>query len=111
MKLWITIIINELNSLEKTYIAPERVRKILSCLPKSWRHIVTAITEAKDHTKLKLEDLIESLKAHESILQEDKPMKKNTITLKSQTGECSQNEVLCDDDFLKEDNEEELPFL
>jgi hypothetical protein len=65
----LTIIINELNSLGKTYIVPERVRKILRCLPKSWRHIVTTITEAKDLTKLKLEDLIESLKAHESIFQ------------------------------------------
>jgi hypothetical protein len=105
------IIINELNSLGKTYIAPERVRKILRCLPKSWRYIVTTITEAKNLTKLKLEDLVESLKARESILQEEKPMKKNTIALESQTEECSQNEVLCDDDFLKEDNEEKLPFL
>jgi hypothetical protein len=79
----LTIIINELDSLGKAYITPERVRKILRCLPMSWRHIVTAITEAKYFTKLKLDDLIESLKAHESTLQEDKPMKKNMIALES----------------------------
>ncbi|KAK2373774.1 hypothetical protein QL285_074786 [Trifolium repens] len=59
-----TIIINELISLGKTYTADERVRKILRCLPKTWRHIATAITESKDLTKLKLEDLIGSLRAH-----------------------------------------------
>jgi hypothetical protein len=31
-----TIIINELISLENTYTAHERVRKILRCLPKNW---------------------------------------------------------------------------
>jgi hypothetical protein len=76
-----TVIINELISLGKTYTAHERVRKILRCLPKTWRHIVTAITESKDLTQLKLEDLIGSLRAHESILLEDKPLKKKMTAL------------------------------
>jgi len=37
--------------------------------------MVIAITQVKDPTTLALEDLIGSLKAHETILQEDKPIK------------------------------------
>jgi hypothetical protein len=36
---------------------------------------------------MKLEDLIGSLKAHEAILQEEKPQKKKMIALESQTEE------------------------
>ncbi|KAK2356743.1 hypothetical protein QL285_094071 [Trifolium repens] len=56
-----TIMINELISLGKTYTAHERVRKILRCLPKTWRHIVTAIIESKDLTKLKLDIQLKQL--------------------------------------------------
>ncbi|GAU29253.1 hypothetical protein TSUD_392030 [Trifolium subterraneum] len=107
-----TSIINELNSLGKAYTTHERIRKILRCLPKTWRPIVTAITVAKDLTKVSLEDLIGSLKAHESILQEDKP-KKKMIALETQSGECSQkDETLCEnEESLQEDDEEELAFL
>ncbi|GAU51377.1 hypothetical protein TSUD_413100 [Trifolium subterraneum] len=107
-----TSIINELNSLGKAYTTHERIRKILRCLPKTWRPIVTAITVAKDLTKVSLEDLIGSLKAHESVLQEDKP-KKKMIAIETQSGECSQkDETLCEnEESLQEDDEEELPFL
>ncbi|GAU38522.1 hypothetical protein TSUD_148040 [Trifolium subterraneum] len=107
-----TSIINELNSLGKTYTTHERIRKILRCLSKTWRPIVTAITVAKDLTKVSLEDLIGSLKAHESVLQEDKP-KRKMIALETQSGECSQkDETLCEDEeSLQEDDEEELAFL
>ncbi|KAK2397624.1 gag-protease polyprotein [Trifolium repens] len=104
-----TVIINELISLGKTYTAHERVRKILRCLPKTWRHIVTAITESKDLTQLKLEDLIGSLRAHESILLEDKPLKKKMTALDCQSEE-TQNDILYED-TLEEDNEEELALL
>ncbi|GAU10443.1 hypothetical protein TSUD_419200 [Trifolium subterraneum] len=107
-----TSITNELNSLGKAYTTHERIRKILRCLPKTWRPIVTAITVAKDLTKVSLEDLIGSLKAHESVLQEDKP-KRKMIALETQSGECSQkDEALCEDEeSLQEDDEEELAFL
>ncbi|GAU50421.1 hypothetical protein TSUD_184430 [Trifolium subterraneum] len=107
-----TSIINELNSLGKAYTTHERIRKILRCLPKTWRPIVTAITVAKDLTKVSLEDLIGSLKAHEFVLQEDKP-KRKMIALETQSGECSQkDETLCEDEeSLQEDDEEELAFL
>ncbi|GAU43812.1 hypothetical protein TSUD_248010 [Trifolium subterraneum] len=107
-----TSIINELNSLGKSYTTHERIRKILRCLPKTWRPIVTAITVAKDLTKVSLEDLIGSLKAHEYVLQEDKP-KRKMIALETQYGECSQkDETLCEDEeSLQEDDEKELAFL
>ncbi|GAU48747.1 hypothetical protein TSUD_241680 [Trifolium subterraneum] len=107
-----TRFINELNSLGKSYTTHERIRKILRCLPKTWRSIVTAITVAKDLTKVSLEDLIGSLKAHESVLQEDKP-KRKMIALETQSRECSQkDETLCEDEeSLQEDDEEELAFL
>ncbi|KAK2452137.1 gag-protease polyprotein [Trifolium repens] len=108
-----TIIINELNSLGKTYTTHETIRKLLRCLTKSWRHIVTAITESKDLSQMKLEDLIGSLKAHESILQEDKPVKKKMIALDSQTIEHSQNveNNFENDETLQEDDNEEMAFL
>ncbi|GAU44135.1 hypothetical protein TSUD_99230 [Trifolium subterraneum] len=107
-----TSIINELNSLGNAYITHERIRKILRFLPKTLRPIVTAITVAKDLTKVSLEDLIGSLKAHESILQEDKP-KKKMIALETQSGEYSQkDETLCEnEESLQEDDQEELAFL
>lgn len=88
-----TIIMNELRSLEKDFTVHERVRKILRCLPKSWRHIVTAITEAKDLKKLRLEDLIGSLKAHEVLLQEDKSSNKSKM-IAFKTNQESQNQEL-----------------
>ncbi|XP_058787460.1 uncharacterized protein LOC131661835 [Vicia villosa] len=54
-----TIIINELRSLGKTYSPHERIRKLLRCLPKVWRPMVTAITQAKDLTSLPVEELVE----------------------------------------------------
>ncbi|XP_058775330.1 uncharacterized protein LOC131649593 [Vicia villosa] len=79
-----TIIINELRSLVKNYSAHERIRKLLRCLPKVWRPMVTAITQAKDLTTLPVEELVGSLHAHECIILEDKPQKKGkSIALKA----------------------------
>jgi len=69
----LTIIVNELRSLGKTYTTHERVRKILRSLPKNWRPKVMTITQAKNIKELQLEELVGSLRAHESILMEDKP--------------------------------------
>jgi len=40
-----------------------------------WRPIVIAITQAKDLKSMNLEDLIGSMRAHEVVLQGDKPVK------------------------------------
>ena len=71
-----TTIVNEMRSLGKAYSTHERIRKILRCLPSMWRPMVTAITQAKDLKSMNLEDLIGSLRAHEVVLQGDKPVKK-----------------------------------
>jgi hypothetical protein len=67
-----TIIINELHSLEKNYTIHQRMRNILITLPKTWSHITYIITEARHLSNLKLSGLIESIKANEEVLQEDK---------------------------------------
>ncbi|XP_045821909.1 uncharacterized protein LOC123914780 [Trifolium pratense] len=107
-----TVIINELNSLGKKYTTHERIRKLLRCLPEEWRHIVTAITVAKDLKTMDLEDFIGSLKAHEAILQEKKPANNKMIALESQVKENLKREMTCDEENpLQQDDEEEMAFL
>jgi hypothetical protein len=49
-----------------------------------WRPMVTDTTQAKDLNTLTLEELIGSLRAHEIILQGDKPVKKvKSLSLKA----------------------------
>ncbi|KAL5578770.1 hypothetical protein UlMin_011212 [Ulmus minor] len=60
-----TDIINDLSSLGKEYTTSEMVRKILRSLPKQWEAKVIAIQEAKDLSKLPLDELIGSLMTHE----------------------------------------------
>ena len=55
------VVVNELESLGKTYIEVEKFMKILRSLLKKWEAKVMAIQEAKDLTKLPLEELIGSL--------------------------------------------------
>ncbi|XP_045791430.1 uncharacterized protein LOC123886134 [Trifolium pratense] len=93
-----TTIINELRSLGKTFSTNDRIRKLLRCLPVTWRPMVTAITQTKDLKTLPIEDLIGTLKAHEVILQGDKPLKKEkTIALKASQKDIS---------FLEDDSKE-----
>ena len=67
-----TEIINNLNSLGRTFTNEEKVRKILRCLPKSkWGPKVTAIEEAQDLTLLTLDNLLGKLITHEMSLNEE----------------------------------------
>ncbi|GAV80951.1 LOW QUALITY PROTEIN: zf-CCHC domain-containing protein/UBN2 domain-containing protein, partial [Cephalotus follicularis] len=80
-------IINALQALDKTYSNSEMVRKILRCLPKSWKPKVTAIEKGKNLTILSLEDLL-GLMTHELSMQkkddeEEKEKKKKIVALKS----------------------------
>ena len=59
------VIVNELEALGKTYTEVEKVMKILMSLPKKWETKVTVIQEAKDFTKLSLEELIGSVMTYE----------------------------------------------
>ena len=45
------------------------VRKIIRCLLRNWGPKVTAIEEAKDLTKMELDQLLGSLMAHEITLR------------------------------------------
>ncbi|RVX19214.1 hypothetical protein CK203_008602 [Vitis vinifera] len=84
-------IVNSLKALGKTYKESEQVMKILRSLPSKWHTKVTAIQEAKDLTKLPMEELIGSLMTYEinlvKKLQEGEDKKKKSITLKAKTKE------------------------
>ena len=98
-----TNIINALKGLGKVYTTSENVRKILRSLPKTWEAKVTAIQEAKDLTKLPLEELIGSLMTHEIIMKEhleDESKKKKSIALKTISLEVDPE----DEDDLDEDD-------
>ena len=64
-----TDIINGLKSLGKVYTNVKMVRKILRCLPINWGPNVTAIEEAKDFTKMGLDELLGTLMTHEITLK------------------------------------------
>jgi hypothetical protein len=100
-----TTIVNEMRSLGKAYSTHDRIRKILRCLPSVWRPMVTAITQAKDLKTMNLEDLIGSLRAHEVVLQGDKPVKKvKTLALKA----SQQTPLVADDDVQEPQELEEV---
>jgi hypothetical protein len=95
-----TNIINSLKALGKCYTNVENVRKILRSLPKYWDAKVTAIEEAKDLTKMSLDELLGSLMTHEIMLkgrEEEEAKPKRSLTLKSSHQE-SEEEKESDDD-------------
>jgi hypothetical protein len=111
-----TTIINELRSLGKTFSTHERIRKILRCLPISWRPMVTAISQTQDLKTFPIEDLIGTLRAHEIVLQNDKPLRKEkTIALKASQEERIESCLLENDteDFetTQEEAESELALI
>ncbi|RVX01385.1 hypothetical protein CK203_031255 [Vitis vinifera] len=95
-----TEIVNGLEALGKVIYESEKVIKILRSLPSKWHTKVTAIQEAKDLTKLPMEELLGSLMTYEisltKQLQESEDKKKKSIALKATTKE-------------EEDVEEEKP--
>lgn len=100
------VIVNELRSLGKTYTAHKRVRRILICLPKIWRHMVTTISQKKYLKVLQFEEPIRSLRAHESLLSEDKPQRKGKmIALKTSQKSEARTEILSSKSINDEDIE------
>jgi len=90
-----------MRSLGKAYSTHERIIKIPRCFPSMWRPMVTPITQAKDLKSMNLEDLICSLRAHEVVLQGDKPVKK----VKSLVLKASQQTSLVTEDDVQEQQE------
>ncbi|WJZ85633.1 hypothetical protein VitviT2T_005156 [Vitis vinifera] len=71
------VIVNKLEALGKTFTEVEKVMKILRSLPRKWETKVTAIQEAKDLTKLSLEELIGSLMTYEIELYNHQRVEEN----------------------------------
>ena len=96
-----TNIINELQALGKVNTEYEKVMKILRSLPKKWEIKVTVIQEAKDLTKLPLEDLIGSLMAYEITMKsrpKEEDMKKKSIIFKASIIDKEEEEEASEED-------------
>ncbi|WJZ99721.1 hypothetical protein VitviT2T_018141 [Vitis vinifera] len=82
-----TDIVNGFEALGKTYKESEKVIKILRSVPSKWHTKVTTIPEAKDLTKLPMEELIGSLMTYDinlaKKLKESEDKKKKSIALKA----------------------------
>ena len=102
------MIVNELEALGKIYTEVEKVMNILRSLPKKWEAKVTAIQEAKDLTKLPLEELIGLLMTHEINLNNHKKkieVNKKSIVFKASTNndEKEESESESDKDSIEEE--------
>ena len=88
------VVVNELESLGKTYIEVEKFMKILRSLLKKWEAKVMAIQEAKDLTKVPLEELIGSLMTYEINLNNHKKVEENKkiIAFMSSTNDDEEEE-------------------
>ena len=90
-------ITNDLFALGKAYTSTELVNKILRSFSKAYQSKVVAIREARDLSKLSLEELMGSLMTHEIMMRdhdidEEKDKKKKKISLKSSTQEEEEEE-------------------
>jgi hypothetical protein len=89
-----TNIINSLKALGKCYTNVENVKKILRSLPKHWDAKITAIKEAKDLTKMSIDELLRFTHAHEIMLKgrEEEAKLKRSLALKSSHQESEEEE-------------------
>ncbi|OAY24807.2 hypothetical protein MANES_17G026196v8 [Manihot esculenta] len=100
-------IIGGMKSLGKTFTNEELVKKILRCLPKEWLPKVTSLKDAKDLSKVQLDELLGNLIDYEMTLkreqvEEPSKMKKN-IVLRVASEDTSEEE--------EEISEEELALV
>nr|CAN73315.1 hypothetical protein VITISV_043332 [Vitis vinifera] len=101
------VIVNGLEALGKTYTEVEKVMKILRSLPKKWETKVTAIQEAKDLTKLSLEELIGSLMTYEINLNNHQRVEENKKSIAFMASinddEEKESESESDEDSMEEE--------
>ncbi|XP_073226193.1 uncharacterized protein [Cicer arietinum] len=98
----------------KAHSVQDMVRNIMRCLPIIRRPMVAAISQTKNLEVLGLEELIGTLRAHEVLLLEDKPIKKDkVITLKATQSSPSiqQTNEKSDSEDSQEDVDEEIALL
>ena len=97
-----TDIVNNLDSLGKTFSNEEKVRKVLGSLPKAkWEPKTTAIEEAQDLSTLELEDLQGKLLTHELQMNEydgELPEGMKNLALKAKENKHSQENDRDDED-------------
>ena len=102
-----TTITNDLNALGKSYTSTELVNKILRSLPKAYQSKVVVIREARDLSKLPLEELMGSLMTHEIMMkdhdeeEEEDKKKKKTMALKSFTQDEDEEDEEIGDSMLE----------
>ncbi|XP_021743604.1 uncharacterized protein LOC110709690 [Chenopodium quinoa] len=104
-----TQIINNLDSLGKSFSNKEKVRKILRCLPKSkWGPKVTAIEEAQNLRTLSLDDLLGKLITHEMSLNEEDG--EPTSSTKGLARKAKKEDISTNDEESDNDGDDEDPF-
>ena len=111
----LTNIINALNGLGKIDTNYELVCKVLRSLPKKWKTKVTAIWEAKDLTKLSLEELIDLLITHKLNMtqkeEEEEPKKMKTIVFKFIAHDEESNDSEEEEDEKESEDDEDMASL
>ena len=91
-------IANEAFALGEKFSEEKLVRKTLRSLPKRFAYKVTAIEEAKDVRRMKLEELMGSLRTFEMNLEEEKGDQKSKGIALQVESHAEEMESVCDDD-------------
>ncbi|KAK8681467.1 hypothetical protein V6N13_053870 [Hibiscus sabdariffa] len=112
-------IVNQLKGFGEEIPEDKLIRKLIYSLPQSWDSKKTAIIEAKDLKKLKLDELIGSLLTHEMMSiplkrEKEKIIKEqginvNAIALKS--SKCKYEDSSSSMDESSEEEDEEMEYL
>ncbi|MQL99071.1 hypothetical protein Taro_031788 [Colocasia esculenta] len=113
-----TLIINGLEGLKKEYSESDFVRKILRSLPSSWNTKATVIEDSKDHSKMKLDELIGSLMTYEINVKrkecEENPKKSIALKASNKNSSSSKKDAQqeSDDNETSSDSEnDEMAML
>ncbi|KAI4380015.1 hypothetical protein MLD38_006249 [Melastoma candidum] len=104
----LTLLVNALEHLEKSFTNGELVRKVLRTLPRSWKAKKMAIEEARDFTTLPLEQLMSSLISYEIDKSSRPDIKPVTVAFKA-TREIA--EASDDDTEAETDTDDELAMI
>ncbi|XP_014506362.1 uncharacterized protein LOC106766119 [Vigna radiata var. radiata] len=87
----IQVVVNAMRACDKVVKEKKIVAKILRTLPPQFDHIVVAIEESKDTEKMKVEELRNSLEAHEQHLAKRKIAEMNTTENTALQARSNQN--------------------
>src|ERR1044072_8677118 len=97
-----------LRVLDKAYSTSDHVKKIIRSLPAKWIPVVTALKVAKDLNSISMEELVSSLRSHETELQADEPQKRNrSVALKSTSKKNKALQAVEESEDSEESSEED----